>query len=147
MLYSFVDPFSLTDGSENGHFTVNATVTVQNGSTGSAQFACRLAQRSFNSSLSPGKIHGATPWNYETAVKGHPATVAMTGVLFAALAAPSFSDNMAVQCRASSGTNVHVTDATFVAVPVSGSQGISPTNRHSAHPHNRFIHPRRTARK
>jgi hypothetical protein len=143
VLDSFSSPNPTSASGASGHYTVNATVTVQNGTTGSAQFACRLVQTDFTSGRT-GHQFSPTPWNYETAVNGHPATVAMTGVLRAAFSAPSSGVLMDVECRASSGTNVHATNTTFVATPVSGRQGIAPNNR-SLHPHNLFVHPRRTA--
>jgi hypothetical protein len=136
VLDSFAYPIPTNSSAASGYFTVNATVTVQNGTTGSAQVACRLVQTQFISSGSPGHHFGSTPWNYETAVKGHPATVAMTGVLRAAFSAPSASELMDVQCRASSGTNVHATNTTFVVTPVASKNAITPKHQ---------FHPRRTA--
>jgi hypothetical protein len=139
VLDSFSYPVSPPNASSaNGDFTVNATVTVQNGTTGSAQVACRFAVTGFISSV-PNPPVGETPWNYETAVKGHPATIPVTGVLLAGFNAPSSGALMDVQCRASSGTNVHATNTTFVATPVAG--------RHDISPHNHFVHTRRTAGK
>jgi hypothetical protein len=145
VLDSFSSPNPTSASGASAYYTVNATVTVQNGTTSSAQFACRLVQTDFTSGTL-GHQFSPTPWNYETAVKGHPATVAMTGVLRAAFSAPSSGVLMDVQCRASSGTNVHATNTTFVITPVSGKRGIAPNNGPLL-PHNQFVHPRRTARK
>jgi Collagen triple helix repeat (20 copies) len=147
VLDSFFSPIVLSTEASGGAGTwaVNATVTVQNGTTSSAQVACRLAQTDFYSS-SPSRTFGAGPWNYETAVKGHPATIAITGVLRTRYSAPNSGSLMAVQCRASSGTNVHATNTTVVITSAAGKKSISPYNQ-PAHPHNQFIHPRRTARK
>ncbi len=145
VLDTFRDPTLDGASGGSGYFTVNATVTVQNGTTGPAQVACQLAQARYHSS-SLSHTFGAGPWNYETAVKGHPATIAITGVLIATNSPPSSSTAMVVQCRASSGTNVHATNTTVVLTPVNGKNDIGPHNQ-PAHPHNQFIHPRRTARK
>jgi hypothetical protein len=53
---------------------------------------------------------------------------------------------MALECRVASGTNVHATNTTVVITPVAGRNSIGPHNQ-PGHPHNRFAHPRRTARK
>lgn len=128
VLKSLSDPVVIDGSAVSTQFTVNATVTVQNGSTGSALAACRLAQTGTISGVT-GRTVGETPWDYVTAVKGHPATVAMTGVLYAYAHAPSSSSVMDVQCRASTGTNVHAANITFVATPVAGRGGFAPHNQ------------------
>ena len=135
VLKSLSDPVVIDGSAVSTLFTVNATVTAQNGSTGSALIACRLAQTGTVSG-GTGRPVGKTPWDYVTAVKGHPATVAMTGTLYAYAHAPSSSSVMDVQCRASTGTNVHAPNITFVATPVAGRGGFGPSNQFT---------PRRTA--
>jgi hypothetical protein len=136
VLDSFAYPLPFSPPGATGLFAVNATVTVQNGTTDSALVACRLVQTDYISGGSIRHLVGPTPWNYETAVKGHPATVALTGVLNAAESAPSSGVLMDVQCRASSGTSVHATNTTFVVTPVANKA-----------PLNQFVPYRRTARK
>jgi hypothetical protein len=143
VLDTFAYPLPFSSGA-SGYFTVNATVTVQNGTTSSAQVACRLGQARFSSPSSKGHPTGGGNWNYETGVKGHPATIPMTGVLLATNSPPSSGDLMALECKVASGTDVHATNTTVVITPVAGSNGVGPYNQ-PAHPHNRFIHPRRTA--
>jgi collagen triple helix repeat protein len=145
LLDTFAYPLPFSSGA-SGYGAVTATVTVQNGTTSSAQVACRLVEARFSSPSSPGHPVGPGNWNYETAVKGHPATIAMTGVLHGNNSPPSSGNLIALECRAASGTNVHATNTTVVINPVAGENGIGPFNQ-PAHPHNRFIHPRRSARK
>jgi hypothetical protein len=131
VLNTFEDPVVSHGSAVSAEFTVNATVTVQNGSTGSALVACRLAQAGTTSGVT--QTVGATPWDYVTAVKGHPATVTMIGALLAFAHAPSSSSLMAVQCRASTGTKVHATNTTFTATPVAGKGSLALHNQFKRH--------------
>jgi hypothetical protein len=88
VLDSFIYPLPFSSGA-SGYFAINATVTVQNGATSSAQVACRLVEARLSESSSKGHPFGPGNWNYETAVKGHPATIAMTGVLQATFSPPA----------------------------------------------------------
>jgi hypothetical protein len=143
VLDAFPDFTASSGGSQ--YFAINATVTVQNGTAGSAEVACRLVRAHYSGVSSPGHPVGPGNWNYETAVKGHRATIAMTAVLNAADSPPSSGYLMDIQCRAASGTNVHATNTTVVFTPVAGRNSVNPYNQ-TAHPHNRFVRPRRTAR-